>query len=626
MASPKQRASSHLLVIAVLMVALGLRLYGILWDGGNLFHPDERRILMVVDDLSFPWPPDWRQLLSAESPWNPQFFSYGSLPIYLLRLCASLGGRFYRRLGTLHSSYLVGRVISALFDVGTVYLIYRLGRALYGWLVGLLGALLVALTVLHIQLSHFYAVDTLLTFFVVLTVWISVRTVRGGRASVIPLGVAWGMAMATKVSALPLALPILLAWVFRALVVTGENAEQAGDIKSPVARWVQPILGFCQTGVVALITFLVCQPYAAIDALTFAQDVFSESYMARGLADIPYTRQYIGTLPYLYPAWQMVLWSLGLPLGLAATGGLVAVLIRTASGLWQGNWARALECVLPLSWVVAYFGIVGSFHAKFARYMLPIIPILCLWAAWVLVSLTRQQGARRVLLRALGTVSLVVVLGGTLVYTLAFLQIYRHEHTWLQATEWICRNVPAKSRLMVEHWDDPLPLIQAEESCYGDYRFSVFPAYDPDDEEKLDDLLEALETSDYIVLSSNRLYNTIPRLPLRYPMSSRYYQLLMSERLGFELVYYAAVYPEVLRVSLVNDTFSNPDLPRPRLLSEVQASRRSLVLGRVDESFTVYDHPKPLVFQKVRQLSRGELLELFGDTVDELEPLARQDS
>ena len=115
------------------------------------------------------------------------------------------------------------------------------------------------------------------------------------------------------------------------------------------------------------------------------------------------------------------------------------------------------------------------------------------------------------------------------------------------------------------------------------------------------------------MLASNRLYNTIPRLPWRYPLSSRYYELLMAERLGYELIYSAAVYPEVLGVRLVHDTFSDPDLPLPRLLAERQGVERRITLGRADESYSVYDHPKTLVFQKTQQLSRQELLELLGD-------------
>jgi hypothetical protein len=311
---------------------------------------------------------------------------------------------------------------------------------------------------------------------------------------------------------------------------------------------------------------------------------------------------------------------LGIPLGIAGFGAALAACVRIATLFVQRQALRASALLLPLAWVLVYFGITGSFKVKFLRYMLPILPFLCLWAAWAMLALWRAQGRARAVRRVLGAVSLVVVLGGTALYAVAYLDVYRQPHPWIQATAWLCENLPQPSRIMGEHWDDPLPLLQGagDLRCYRQHEVTQFKAYDPDDTAKLNDLLDALQTNDYIILSTNRLYNTIPRLPQRYPMTSRYYELLMGERLGFELVYYAAVYPQVFGLSLVDDTFADPKLPQPRLLAEREAQRRSINLGRADESFTVYDHPKPLVFKKTRQLSREELLALFGPAAQNL--------
>jgi len=602
-------------LVLILALALFLRLYGLDWDRGFLFHPDERQILVVADGLSFPWPPDWSLLLSPKSPWNPKFFAYGSLPIYLLRACASLAGRFDPNLASIQSIHLVGRALSVLFDVGTVFLIYHLGRKLYNELTGLLAAALVTLTVLHIQLAHFFTVDSLLAFFVVLTVLLAVDLARKpslGRGLLV--GIAWGMALATKVSAAPLLAVVALAWLCGALT------------QKPGRFWLlglgQAVVGCALTCLVALATFIFYEPYALLDVAAFLIDVIHEGYMARGAVDIPYTRQFIGTLPYIYPIWQTIIWSMGIPLGLAGFSAALGALIQALVALGRGQWRRAGELWVPLAWVLPYFGLTGSFQAKFLRYMLPITPFLCLWAAWALCGLISARGGLRRLWRALGVVGLALVLLGTGAYALGYLNVYKQTHPWIQATAWLCKNLPERSRLLIEHWDDPLPLLQGtgELHCHESYQITVLAAYDPDDTAKLESLLDALEGSDYIILSSNRLYNTIPRLPKRYPLTSRYYQLLMGERLGFELVYYAAVYPEVFGISLMDDTFSDPSLPKPRLLTEREALRPSINLGRADESYSVYDHPKPLVFQKTRQLSRAELLELFGDAARGLPP------
>jgi hypothetical protein len=625
---PMKRDRSNLVVALLLLAILGgalyLRLYDLDWDRGYLFHPDERQIIIVVDGLSFPWPPDWRLLLSPKSPWNPGFFAYGSFPIYLLRVSASAVGLLDMNYASLNLSYVVGRVLSALFDVGTVFLVYLLGRRLFNTATAFLGALFVTLAVLHIQLAHFYTVDTVLTFWVVLTVLLAVDlarqpTWRRGLA----VGVAWGLALATKISAFPLLLPVAVAWFLGVTHTLGRGTLTYVPNVRPLSRWgvlSRALSGTILAGLLALCTFLLCQPYALLDPLTFLGDVVHEAFMARGLRDIPYTRQFIGTLPYLYPLQQMILWSMGLPLGLAGCAATIGMLGRGIKDVWQGAWLRAADAWIPLSWVLLYFGLTGAFHAKFLRYMLPLVPFLCLWAAWALVRLvemsrTRWRASLALLLSAL-------VLGGTLFYTLAFMNIYREEHPWIQATAWLCRTLPQGSTILGEHWDDPLPLLQGtgDLRCYRKHAVSELEAYNPDDTAKLEHILQSLEANQYIVLSSNRLYDTIPRLPERYPLTSRYYKLLMGEQLGFELVYYATAEPEFLGVRIVSDTFVDPRLPRPRLLAEQEAKQRRIDLGRADESFTVYDHPMPLVFKKTRSLSRQELLELLGPATQNLPP------
>lgn len=603
------------LLVLVLLTAAALRLYNLSWDNGYLFHPDERKILMVADQLRFPWPPDWSVLLSPESPWNPRFFAYGSLPLYVLRLATWLVGLLNPAMAELQSSYLVGRVLSVLFDLGTVWLVFGLGRRLFDAATGLLAATLVASTVLHIQLAHFYAVDTVLTFFILATVYVAVgmtRRARIGRG--IWLGVLLGLSLATKVSAAPLGLCIVLAWF------SGSLGQQSGGWRKRFGAALFAILGCFITGLVALIVFMVCEPYAVVDVVTFAVDVIHESRMARGTVDLPYTRQFIGTLPYLYPLWQAALWSMGLPLGMASYAASLVALVQVIRRIAHRSWQRAAELAVPIAWVAVYFGITGSFHAKFLRYMLPVVPLLCLWCSWALTYPLRGRGAQRNTWRVLGVVGVVAVLAGNCLYALAYLNVYRHPHPWVQTTAWLCRSLPPRSSILVEHWDDPLPLIQGTRDlgCYSRHDINTLPAYSRDTTQKLETLLAELERNDYLVLASNRLYNTIPRLPDRYPLTSRYYQLLLGERLGFEAVYFAAVYPSLFGWDIVDDTFTDPLLPRPKLLAQEEAKRHRLVLGRADESYSVYDHPLAMVFRKTRSLTRGEYLALLGDAATDL--------
>jgi len=613
--------SQRALLLAILALAFFLRIYGINWDGGYLFHPDERQILMVTDRLSFPWPPDLALLFSEESPWNPSFFAYGSLPIYLLRVLSSAAAWFSPELGEIEGSYWVGRMLSALFDVGTIGLVYWLGKRLHGAWTGLLSALLVTITVLHIQLSHFYAVDTVLTFFVVLVIVLCVRLLDDAKPRrAIGIGLALGAALATKVSAAPICLTVLFGWLFGAALEVGRARETDSETRSwPI--WVRCLLAGLLSALIAILTFVILEPYALIDWVEFASDLLTESYMARGLSDIPYTRQFIGAPVYLYPLWQLALWSMGLPLGALAAAGLGHVLVCCGVNIVRRRlWDVAAQALI-LVWVGVYFGIVGGFHAKFLRYMLPITPLLCLWAGWLGYEALERAQRAAVGWRLGAALGALIILGGTTAYALTYTNVYRQTHPWIQATAYLCEEAPKGTHLLIEHWDDVLPMVQADGTgldCWRQMRFHVFPAYNPDTSVKRDDPLDDLVACDYVVLASNRLYNTIPRLPERDPFTPRYYELLLSEQLGFELDYYAAVYPALGGVHLVDETFRNPDLPKPQMMIEYEAEQRLLNLGRADESYSVYDHPKPMVFRKTEQLSADELLMRFGEVAEGL--------
>src|ERR671935_1349060 len=101
----------------------------------------------------------------------------------------------------------------------------RLGPALYGRRVGLLAATFVGLSVLHIQLSHFYASDTPMTFFVTLTLLMAAYVVKWGqRRHAIAAGISSGLALACKFSASPVLGAVAAAHVLRYALPSDEEA------------------------------------------------------------------------------------------------------------------------------------------------------------------------------------------------------------------------------------------------------------------------------------------------------------------------------------------------------------------------------------------------------------------
>lgn len=595
----KQLGQSKEILLLVLILAVGaaLRLKGLNWDGGHWLHPDERQIYFVV--LKLDWPHSLSQALSPSSPLNPSFFAYGSLPIYLLKLVASLVQLFWPALRLQYDLHLVARPLAVLFDLGTIFLTYRLARQVLpppgtrrGLRTGaLLAAAFVSLAVIHLQLASFYTVDPLLTFFVMATLNLAVGVAQGrGRWHQIALGATLGLALATKISVAPL--------IF-VLFVTCYIRSSRAKSPSPVTHSLAIVRCMVVPLLVAGAVFLLTQPYALIDWRTFLEDTVRESQIARGVLDVPYTIQYAGTLAFLYSIWQTASWAMALPLGLVAWSGLAVSLVRW---LRRGSWTDALL----LAWVGSYFGLTGLLYAKYLRYMLPIVPILCILGAGLLVGRERGQAVNHSRARSFGIrpaarmprlsimVTVVVVLS-TLAYALLFASLYAAPHSWVVASEWIYRNVPAGEILVVEHWDTALPLpveVDGEGQSPTGYTYRTLSLYDePDDSVKWESLAADLAGSDYLIIASRRLYGSIPRLPDLYPVATRYYDRLWAGELGFELAGEFTRGPQWL----------NPRLP--------PLPGAAPALFRPDESFVVYDHPRALIFRNTERLSAGELLQ-----------------
>lgn len=597
-------------LLAIVLLGLLLRLYGINWDQGNSFHPDERQIMFHVTTLS--WPKSFAQFLNpTNSPLNPHFFAYGSFPFYVLASLGNILSHFFPAITTFQNLTLLGRFLSALFDTGTILLMGVLALRLitdhtpgrrYAWNVALLVAALVAFTPFQIQLSHFYAVDTMLLFFVVLTILACVVLIDTEQQLLWALlvGVGYGLGMATKFSAAPLAVPLFVACVFR--------WQRHG--------FVSALLALLVASLSSIVIFLIAEPYALLDTTNYVQQVTEQGQLARGLLDYPYIRQFAGTIPYVYEARNIFFWGLGVMLGLGVCLGVVWLVWR----LWRQRKGEqeVLEVqgwVVILSWVLIFSGIVGDFYVKFMRYMLPIYPFLTLIAAAALVAFARwlwylgekrgktstlQAAAsnvspvpssfsshttvlhskRAVALRAVGVGAIVLVLGGTMFQGLALLNVYSVPNTRIQASLWMYQHLAPRSVLTYEQWDDPLPVAIAGydpsefvQLVYPDAQgqpVTGLDLYGDDTLAKAQLLARVLPTVNAITMPTDRLDKSIPRLPARYPLTIHYYQLLFSGQLGFHLAAQFENRPHLFGITL-NDSGA-------------------------DESYSVFDHPTARIF------------------------------
>ena len=586
-----------LLLFVILSIALGLRLYGINWDQGGLFHPDERAILMRVNDLDFPAPSEIGNLTDPElSPLNPGWFNYGSLPLYGLGVVKAVLSPVADL--DLWDLRIPGRAVSAVADTATVALVFVIGIRWFSPRVAALAALLTALAVIHIQLSHFFAVDGVMTLFIVAGVFFSIRVAQSGRRlDSLLAGLMVGLGLATKFSVAPLVLTVIAAHLIYAFSRPGDAFSVGDEEVERVAwrRWIAAS-GLVMSGAVALVALLATQPYMVFDSETFFANVSEQGEMVRRIRDYPYTRQYIDTTSYLYQVTQLGIWGLGPVAGVVAWLGL-------GYGLVSAWVARRKVDLVILSWVIPYLLITGWFDVKFMRYMLPLTPFLLLYGARFLWWLGDSLRTLLPKYRFVVAVPAVIVVAATAHYAISFTSVYGGEHPAQEVSDWLEDNAARGSLVLQEHWEEGIPNVPG-------LNYDRLELYNHDSEEKFDRIAQQLSDGEYLVLFSNRLYGTIPRLPDRYPISTRYYEALFDGSLGYELVYSADKTASFLGVAYDDDPFARVDFSAAGYVPP-SGALATFRFGWADESFTVYDHPKSFVFENTGRLGQDEIVQLL---------------
>lgn len=590
------KLKNKLVLLFIFIIGLCFRLYGLNWDQGQHLHPDERMIIMVTEKIKIPDLTGIKNisdkisiLFSPDSSLNPKFFAYGSFPFYFLKIIAAAVSFLNPKYLSYDYLNLLGRGISAIFDSLTIIFIYKISQLLFSSTKkSLLASLIYALSIFPIQLSHFYAVDTLLNFFIIFTLYHSLKLYRRfNLTSAISVGFGFGLSLATKISAIALIFSLGLSLVV-SLFLTLKKQIFGLEIKffSKIARYFKKILHpqfwivqkrrrlkkivlySSLIALVTIVTFVVCEPFSVFDFSTFWRQINEQQAMTKDAFVFPYTLQYVNTPAYFYQLKNIFLWGFGPVFGLIAILGIIFSFIKLLQGLFHsGNEKSEGGQLIIFSFFIIYFLIVGNFAVKFMRYCLPLYPIFAIFAANFIISLPVK----------FSRISIPIIIVSNIFLLLMFLNIYRHPNTRISASDWIGQNIPAGSSLAREHWDDGLPL------GYGGYHVSELALYDSDSNpEKWTTISSQLESADYYIIASNRLYtplqklNDCANLPIDkcYSTTAEFYQKLFSGRLNYTKIAEFSVYPSFLGFT-VNDQSA-------------------------DESFTVYDHPRILIFKKNR--------------------------
>jgi 4-amino-4-deoxy-L-arabinose transferase-like glycosyltransferase len=359
---------------------------------------------------------------------NPHFFDYPGLYFYVqlgvavLRFLAGATVGEWSALDQVDTSdfYLWGRAVTALLGTLTVLLVYRIGMR-WGARHAALAAGLMAVMPLHVRESHFVLTDVPVTFFVTLTLLLTLGAHEQERAARFAwAGAAAGLAAATKYpGALVLVVPLIAVWMTLGAKPSRLLASLA-------------VLGG------AAAAFLVAAPYTILDLPAFLNGYghLAGYYAPKRPAEPAWLTYYKHLSRSMeWPAFLLVLTGLGLGA------------VRAIRGPGRVRWT------VTIAFPLLYYYFLSGQTLVFGRYLLPLLPFVCVLAAAGAVSgvsLLRRFDIPRAPRTAIIAAITAAALLPPAWQSLAFVRMLARTSTVAQAHAWILSSVPKGASIVIE--------------------------------------------------------------------------------------------------------------------------------------------------------------------------------
>jgi hypothetical protein len=413
LATLRVHSRRHWPLAAILAVAAVARLRGINFGLPHLnTRPDEGGIAAIVGGM-------------FDGHLNPGSFNYPALFMMtvaaILRILDTAGGLLQYLPGEWSLSigpttpYRIARYLSATAGIASVLLLFRIGYRLFGRATALAAAALLSLAFLHVRDSHFGVTDVPMTFMALFAFLFVVRlSESGARSDLIVAGVAGGLAASTKYNAALIALPALLAICVEP---PGTNRPLSGRVRRAVLF----------TSLMAA-AFLVTSPYSLLEYRRFLADV---TYESRHLAEGHAVRLGRG---WVYHLTTTLRYGVGVPL---LSAGILGFFLM----FWRDRRKGGLVALFP----IAYYVLLGSGYTVFVRYMLPVVPFLCLAAGYSVTEAASWLAARArqpKLAPAIATASVIMLLWPSALSVISFDRLISRPDSRLLARRWVESQFP----------------------------------------------------------------------------------------------------------------------------------------------------------------------------------------
>jgi 4-amino-4-deoxy-L-arabinose transferase-like glycosyltransferase len=420
----------HVIVLTVLLIGAGVRLWGIDFGLPYLYHPDE------------PIKVARAQAILKTGDINPHYFLKPPFYIYLNALAyvpylaleqlegkpatiQSLQPPAMLVTGTgitsQPSTVVLGRLVSLLFGSMSIVMVYLLAAKVFASrFSAVISSMFVALSPGLVPHSRFITPDALVVFFCLLTVYACLQVYRRGNAMDYALaGAAGALAASAKYSAvIVLVVPLMAHFL--------ANGFRAGFTNKKIFI----------SAIAAVDAFVLLNPVVLLS--------FPEFYKAAISEAVHYATGHLGAegdslVWYLHYFWT--------------TEGLIAIL--GVVGMILGGLRPSRESNLLATFPVVFFIFISSFAVRNDRTAIPITPFLYMFGVQFLVALwqsrwgdSRWRQVRRVVVA--GIIAFMLVRSGVAVYqdTIRLVTVDSRETSRV----WIGREIAAGSRFAIESY------------------------------------------------------------------------------------------------------------------------------------------------------------------------------
>jgi hypothetical protein len=337
--------------------------------------------------------------------------------------------------------YVIGRLWTIALSVGALPLLFLVGRRAFNTRVALAAAAIYAVLPLPVQLGRVVRSDSAAVFFGLLALWLCLRLLDDPRTRWCVLaGLGVGLAVSSRYFMVAL-VPILVA----SAVLPHRRALHSA-IRSAGIALASAVGGF------ALSTpYFFLDWHAAMDSIR-AESAGPEQHIGHsGLSRLGNLRWYLGTaIP------ETLTW----PLVALAAAGLVLIL-----------WRHRPRQLLLVAFCAIFLAGICASKAHWIRWVIPIVPVLVLFAAAVVDTITRRVAARAAprlrttTVAPVGLVTIIVLLALHPVGELLAANRYDNGSpsisgaTRSAARDWITTHLPPGSRILGD--SDTLQLHEA---------------------------------------------------------------------------------------------------------------------------------------------------------------------